>query len=381
MHHTNSMNCRKVNYLHALPDDLLDLIISFADIPSIGAICQTCRPNHGTLSYIASREKVWLGIANLRFNLFSTKSHDKLHHKYLSNSRLYGGPTWKDAYRAMAVTCRMPKMGANFSSKKKYIFAKSRESTNIIEDGENDPSTTKPATNQLAHSVHCLAAWLMIHHTEDCRLRYFSNNSRQDLRSWSNDDDFLQQDINTGFVYIQLQLAIQNTKSACCTIHVNVGSAAIRMYTPMGSIMSRGIVQGGVLGPKVIHRRSHQLDRSETTSTTRNTTLDEKCQKIVSLKPFEFAVVRINVPLPQGMQHTDRLLFETDFLSRAMSISIPATCEITNPHNGTDLHSKGHMTHVYSTIMTANFISENEIWERYMELPGNCLVLIDRRDG
>lgn len=386
------MNCINVNYLHLLPEDLLDLLVSFADIPSIGALCQTSRPTQGSISHVASREKVWLRIASLRFNLFSMKTNDQLHHhKYLSYSRLYGGPTWKEAYRSMSLTCRMPKMGANF--KKKHIFAKGRLSTRVIGDGENSEFSSKSSLQEVKkHNMNFLAAWLMINHTEDCRLRYFSNVRQQELRPFNSEYEFIQQD-NTGVVYIQLQLAIQNTKSACCTVHVNVGSATIQMYTSTGSIMTQGIIQSGVLGPQVIYRKHNRNILTSTTTSqsldrkrSKGRFLDEKCQNIVSLKPFEFVVMSINVPLslPHPLHHTERLHFETDFLSRAISICIPATCEVTNqPQTGTGLQlsfNKRQTSDVHCTHLIARFISENEIWDRYMELPGNCLVLVDRRD-
>jgi len=365
---TKSVN----NYLHGLPEDLLDLLVTFADIPSLGALCQTCRPSHGTISYVASREKVWLRMFNLRFHLISMKPHhNQLHQKYLSNSKLYGGPTWKDAYRAMALTCRMPKMGAKY--KKKHIFNKG--STVVVNDDSQQV---------LAHKTNFVAAWLMINHTEDCRLRYFSNynHHHQDLQRptimsrTAQYGSLLQYD--HGVVYIQLQLAVQNTKSSCSKINVDVGSTTIQMYTSNGSIMTQRIIQSGVLGPKVIYKSRRFVD--------------EKYEGNVSLEPFEFAVIAINVPLSHQLQQeqdqqqyhqhiTERMHFETDFLSRARSICIPATCERSNvKQTGTELHAKEKTVQVCSTLVIARFISENEIWDRYMELPGNCLVLIDRRD-
>jgi hypothetical protein len=110
--------------------------------------------------------------------------------------------------------------------------------------------------------------------------------------------------------------------------------------------------------------------------------LDGKDDQILSLKPFEFAIVSVNVPLVYYRQQREVLQFETDFLSRALSIAVPASCKIVesgNDHkcNSGEMDTDSKVANKYSTVGIVTFANEHEIWESYMMLPGNCVVLTD----
>ena len=109
----------------SLPQDILQLLLIYLDIPSIGALSQICRQAYGNVSQLASEEKTWLRLVNHRFHLFSKptssssrRRKDSWESTCTSNSmmfnfnsisgiastrmskpKLYGGATWKEAYR------------------------------------------------------------------------------------------------------------------------------------------------------------------------------------------------------------------------------------------------------------------------------------------
>jgi hypothetical protein len=84
----------------------------------------------------------------------------------------------------------------------------------------------------------------------------------------------------------------------------------------------------------------------------------------ITLKPFEFAVVAVSVPLAHYIEAGEYLRFETDFLSRSLTVSVPVRCQFTEEN--------------INTLCIGAFVSEHEIWENYMELPGNMVTLIDK---
>lgn len=358
-----------MNYLQALPEDILEHLISFVDIPSIGALCQTCRASHGNISDVASREKVWLRMADLRFQLLSSKRKNGQGKKFLSNPMLYGGPTWKDAYRTMALSCRMPSLNGmpGGAKKRKHVFAKSCVSLVADDDQWQENKRYFQASFPRQHKGYfsdCLATWLMLNHTEDCNLR-FTSSSTMDMSPYDCESDH---DLRPGnpVPYVELQLALQNTKSGFCDIHVRVCDIEIQMFLSPDQILTQRIIPRGHLCPKLVYRNKKYATKAFS---------KQPCEDVISLKPFEFVILSVNLPLlPHSLHRAEMLRFETDFLSRAIAMFVPATCERTvvcGNRIGKD---------VQPIVNVAHFISENEIWERYMELPGNCLVLIDRHD-
>ena len=87
--------------------------------------------------------------------------------------------------------------------------------------------------------------------------------------------------------------------------------------------------------------------------------------RYATLKPFEFVVFTARVPCTFDMR------YETDFLSRARCVDVPVSWTATKPS------SSNAPTKTFDSCYS-EFISEFEIWEHYMELPGSCLTLVDR---
>ncbi len=360
----------RVDYFESLPREILLLILNYMDIPCIGSMMQTSSPKNDNIAELAAQDKKWLEIVNRRFNLFRASRVAKGN---VSRPKSYGGSTWKDAYRSMAVSNRMPKMTVQY--KKKKIFAKGCGFKMI------DSKITKRhslASCALSNAIvpcrqksrnQFVACWVMIGHTEDCKLRV----THMDLNEPHFQDTFSGNQRNT---YIELQLALQNTKSGFCEVTADIFQATIQMHDAVDSFLTQRIVRSGPFRPKVVYRSIG----GEIGLKNGCTWLDEELGDKLTLRPFEFAIVSVNISLRHYMELNDESIqFETDFLSRALSICVPVSCEEPIGKKGNhpfDSLPKRHS----SSIVIANFIEENEIWENYMALPGGCLVLIDKRD-
>ena len=99
------------NQFELMPQDILELLLLYLDIPSIGILSQSSRQESGTIAQLASDEKTWLRLVNHRFRLFastSTSTSRRQTHRdgsktmegtRMSKPHLFGGSTWKEAYR------------------------------------------------------------------------------------------------------------------------------------------------------------------------------------------------------------------------------------------------------------------------------------------
>mmetsp|Transcript_8242 Transcript_8242/g.12420 ORF Transcript_8242/g.12420 Transcript_8242/m.12420 type:complete len:449 (-) Transcript_8242:33-1379(-) len=437
---TKSENGSLGNLFHLLPPDILYHLIQFLDIPSVGVLAQTSKPESGSISELANSEATWLCIVNRRFNVFTSSRCVRS-----CRPKLYGGPTWKDAYRSLASSNRIPKMRVLF--KKKTIFAKGAGYFMDLNQGckteargeachSNDTtapcsscSMTKVQTVSKAREEEAavrkkrrdqfVSMWVMINHTEDCNLRFTSLlNDRTHLfgrhMSQVTADRRI---INRLTPYIELQLAFQNTKSGFCNLIVDVSKTTVHMRCQNRqndkSTFTQSIIRHGLLKPRIIYRSignevlyqengmkpnrrsfssfyesgmrnsvlgdqitSHKLEKRSTSFHT----LSSLASYPLSLRPFEFVIVSVNVPLTHYMNSQENIRFETDFLSRAISLSTPVTLQCDNDQCKTnDNKSQTIDNHaLYSSMSSAKFSSEHDIWESYMQLPGNCLALTDR---
>ena len=358
----------KMSYFDLLPADLLQHMLLYLDIPSLGALSQTSLPKHGNISDLATRDKTWLRITNHRFNLFSAR---RMASNKISRPKLYGGSNWKDAFRSMSRSGRMPKINVNF--KKKAIFAKGFSyKTQNHQFHQHVFNNDMKASKSIHHyKEQFLACFVMINHTENCCLRTSPNAMISDCNSDLDGDTLSEMN------YIELQIAFQNTKSGFTTVDIDICNATIQMQTPEGYIAQRAI-RRGPLAPKVIYKNSK----------TSCEYLDDEFNNTISLGPFEFCILSINVPLTYYTNQQESIHFETDFLSRAMSLIVPVTCHIVERNDAMimdEYEKEGSKKTVltknsYQSLSIATFVDEHEIWENYMALPGNCLVLIDKRD-
>jgi hypothetical protein len=359
----------KTNYFDLLPQDLLECLLLYLDIPSIAVLCQTSLPSYGNISDLASRDQSWLRITNERFNLFSA---GRIAKNNVSRPKLYGGSSWKDAYRVMARTCRMPKMNVNF--KRKTIFARGCGYMKLKKSGGHSNEGSRcPASSKQGHYRHqFMACWVLINHTEDCNLRSAPMNS---LSSCTNAYEGVDE-AGTESPYIELQVAFQNTKSGFCHVDIDICKATVQMLAANGDFITQRVIYDGPLSPKIVYRSSLPKNKQSCEY------LDGKDDQILSLKPFEFVIVSVNVPLVYYRQQREVLQFETDFLSRALSIAVPASCKIVESGNDQkcnsgEMNTDSEVANKYSTVGIVTFANEHEIWESYMKLPGNCVVLTD----
>ncbi len=429
------------NLFNLLPQDILSHLLLFLDIPSIGALAQTSKPQSGSVSQLAISEKTWLNIVNRRFNVFTSS-------RGVTSCRpkLYGGPTWKDAYRSMASCNRIPKMRVLF--KKKNVFAKGAgyltEHNNqsekpprngeVFQSGDTSNSSclmAKPEMNrekievdrivQKRRREQFVSSWVMINHTEDCNLRFTSSNVDDQTHLFGRymSQTPQRRTINSRPTpYIELQLAFQNTKSGFCKVNVDVSKTTVQMRCQHGqdnvSTLTQRIIKHGPLKPKIIYRSignevlyqengmksnrrsfsnfrdsearddtlggivtSHGLKRRSMTFHT----LSSLTSCPISLRPFEFIIISVNVPMSDYMTSEENVRFETDFLSRAISLSTPVTLHCDKDHSKRSSGEKSptdyNSCRVYSSLSVATFLKENDIWENYMQLPGNCLALTD----
>lgn len=354
----------------------------------------------------------------------------------------------------MARCNRIPKMKVNFKRKSIFAKG-SGYITNNPSTIQLDPSTNNPAhlEDHLAnahiadcsiemsghkrkcghYSEQCLACWIMINHTEDCTLR----SSLHDIslsfpyqqfgqsipgttsvdrvnRNVTGESQRSSGNINSSSIsnnvtrFIELQLAFQNTKSGFCNVNVEVCKSTILMRDNAGNYVTQRIISHGMLRPKIVYRgdivnvhnvgvfsanssggRSKRKMKSKSNQPC--TYYFDGDDEVLTLKPFEFAIVSVCVPMTHYMERGETVHFETDFLSRSLSVCVPAHVWCDTVERRRMLESvnscpferpeKSLTTNAYhSTVAVATFADEHEIWDHYMELPGGFLTLLDKRD-
>ena len=276
-------------------------------------------------------------------------------------------------------------------------------------------------------------AWVMINHTEDCTLRRISNDrSRIDMVRHNVNTD-------VDNPYIELHLAFQNTRSKFSTMDIDLMKTSVQMLCKKRdnnrdnnngngshggggnndiendgtSILALRIIRQGSLKPKIIYRsiggkvlyqdsamKPTRRSRNSARTSSRDNTNDKNLYNYghhrrdtkkhstfnsigdgasispISLNPFEFVVVSVNVPLKCYTQVGENLRFETDFLSRAISVCTPVTLHVETKNRPSDDHVSSLSSS--SILSVAYFASEKEIWESYTEISGNFIALNNR---
>uniref|UniRef100_A0A7S4IK14 F-box domain-containing protein n=1 Tax=Odontella aurita TaxID=265563 RepID=A0A7S4IK14_9STRA len=389
-----------------IPVDVIRMIFKFMDIPSLGLLSLTSKPvSAARISCLASDDTTWLHIVRQRFNLGSSFRLGPLRPKS------YGGTNWKAAYRSMALCNRMPR--TRFASKSKVIFAKGgggRGSTasNLPFDGV---SFIKPRTKSDADFV---SLWVMLGHTCNCSVR----STQEGTEAFGNNDA-------GGSKFVELHLGMQNVRSGFGTVDLDVSTASVEMVGVYGGIhgsLTNEILRGGLRKPKVLHRsigsttlfaeyrrRNSSMSRSDEDGRSTCNGFSYSSERDgnylskpygLTLKPLEFVVVSVHVPCPNDMTN------ETDFLTRALRVHVPARLRtkserisaaenfIDDPiqsdvncgeiKKASETHEEGQSALAYAAAVTltslacASFISEQDVWKHYTELPGGCLTLTDR---
>lgn len=291
---------------HFLPEELIRLVYSFADIPSLSALSRTSK---SPLFQYTLDNTTWSNLVERRFRITTKTSRPKFH----------GGSTWKDAYRSLSCCNRIPR--TRLTTKHKVVFAK--------RGGEGSENSQNP-----------VSLWALIFHTDNCETR----TRRNSLRAGNSR-------------YVCLRLCIQNTKSSG-EFSVNVNDASIKIAA-ISEHCSHGAVSTGSLRPRIVafSGMTAHRDVSDITDSAGDLTLG----------PFAFAVVAVHFPCASDM------VFETDFLCRAVSVHVPV-----NSSNGHSRCYNDESKEAGTSHASAFFLPENEVWNYYMQLPGGCLALTDR---
>jgi len=399
MHSSGSSNSFDI-----LPEEVLRSILSYTDVPSIGALIATHKPHHRNLAALASDEDTWYALAQRRFGIGC--NHKRRHWRKKGNSNIvlvkrgssasitseaystgrgegrrrrpqtYGGATWKDAFRSLSLAMRIPETsltsgsaaksgGAVFASPSNRWWNKKRSTSTVLNPNEQQPS------QQLFHAGDYLGIWCMLNHAENCQTKLCTTSSSSNRRRRGPKVSLpYRQDMR----YLELKLCLQNTKSGFGTICIP-SIDAIRVATleeeeyfstwgwdkcDYEYPLTFNMVKHGPWSPKLL---LHQCVDSERSCDIERE-LDVK--DAIVLRPFETVVLSIHIACPFEMA------YETDVLSTMSSIRIPVTS--VGPFN---LSHLGVVQRKHS-VATARFLEEDALWEYYSQLPGGCLSLTDR---
>jgi hypothetical protein len=231
-------------YLELLPIELVRYVLSFADIPSLGALIQT---GQNASAIEASSDYVWADLVRRRFRMETQRTAPKYH----------GGRSWKHAYRSMARCNRLFK--SRYTSNRKVVFAKNDQRANPSED---------PA----------VSLWVTVGHTENCETRFVRGDDNR---------------------FVELFLCLQNVSSSSGTVKVNVMDAALRLVGNNADNGVRLVQKEAPWRPK--------LRLSDESKTDKTSVEACDIRKGITLAPFQVAVVSVHFPCAGDMFETDIL--------------------------------------------------------------------------
>ena len=328
------------------------------DIPSLATISMIQKPYNNNISSLAVDDTTWYTLIQNRFGIGCkhrriSRSNKQTQGVVLRSMRLssssssltsftdrpkrrpksYGGSNWKDAYRCLATTMRMPSLssGSNMA-----VFA------------------SPPLYGRKSD----LDVWCMVNHRENCRTKTVEQVGRRRRRNHQPNSLPYRSDRR----YIELKLLLQNTKSGFGSIIVpNITTTRIASVhededgIPFEDSTFK-VIGAGQWRPKISLRRrfadddlaqQRALDDTEEWNAMQN-------QKDIILRPFEVVVLSLHISCPETF------VYETDALSCMSSIRVLMAADGKKD------------------VSIARFINEEELWEYYSQLPGGCLSLKDR---
>jgi hypothetical protein len=271
MKHLNSIsfsNSDKVMPLdgdfHNFPLDLVPLIYSYLDIPTLGKLAQVHR---GWVSEMASQDNLWANWVELRYSILT---------KSASSIRAYGRMSWKEAYRTMAQCNRIPK--CRYTTTRRPTFA----------------------TVRMKKTLPHLASWVFLSHTPNCHTRYFYSDSYNpnldvDTMDGAHGNDGYNNDEQNRF--IELHVCLQNVKSSLGSIDVDVLKTKLQLLGRPSPVLLRN-------PPKILYTSRNHLAQSLTDN------------GVLSLIPFQYCILSMQFPCGSD-------ILETDVLARAIAIHIP----------------------------------------------------------
>lgn len=320
-----------------LPDEVIHVALSFCDLPSLGEIAQTSKT--AVIARLACSDEAWANLVERRFRISTKKSRPVLH----------GGHSWKQSYFSMSYSDRMPR--GRYTSSQKAVFAKGRSS--------------QRKSSGLSPFASPVRLWVLVGHTENCRTRTIQPVERPSRSALSNDESNNER-------FVELYLCMQNVKSGAGEVTVDVLESTLSLMgssegsDALISRVRRDATFSSSMQPKVLFHDATTVDDP----------LDYDISNGIKLRPFDVAVISVHFPCASDV-------FETDFLARALSVHVPVRKQQVKPT--TKNNAATSTTVKVSSSLTprdaeasAYFIPETDVWNYYMELPGNCLTLVDR---
>lgn len=309
-----------------LPDEVIHIVFLFADIPALGKIAETGK---NMLSKLACNDDTWSNLVERRFRVSTKKSRPVLH----------GGRSWKQAFFSMSHSDRIPR--GRYTGSQKAVFAKGRSIQRKPNNGASSP----------------VRLWVLMGHTENCKTRTVRQ-SRAGASEESNNNER----------FVELYLCMQNIKSGAGDVTVDVLDATLALMGSTDgsdSLVSRVRKPGSSLQPKVLYHDTMSYPSADP--------FDYDVSSGIKLRPFQVAVISVHFPCASD-------IFETDFLSRAVSVHVPVRKPAAKKgeENTVAAAVASSSTMTQEVDASAYFLPEDDIWNHYMELPGNCLTLVDR---
>ena len=304
-----------------LPDEVIRQIHDYCDIPSLAALICTCKDSLGCK--LASDQITWSKLVCLRFGLNINKK---------TRPTAYGAPTWRAVFRHQVLCNRPPRC--------RYM----RRSKLLVIDS--------------FCSMLGVGLWATIRHRDDCKTRLERTSLGVPYVSFHASGNLGRQPIPIRFIELNICLQLQASHSR--PIVIDFLKTQLDMFRDgynMGKV--------GVRSAKILHHSrwatpaTASRDNCKVGSHHRGSACDVESGDSSSctiLRPYEFVIASIRVPCMPDV------IFETDFLSRALRMHVPFRFIDDSKYES----------------ITSTFLSEGDIWMHYMELPGGCLALTDR---
>eukprot|EP00579_Thalassiosira_antarctica_P002209 CAMPEP_0201868872 /NCGR_PEP_ID=MMETSP0902-20130614/2593_1 /ASSEMBLY_ACC=CAM_ASM_000551 /TAXON_ID=420261 /ORGANISM="Thalassiosira antarctica, Strain CCMP982" /LENGTH=377 /DNA_ID=CAMNT_0048394273 /DNA_START=153 /DNA_END=1286 /DNA_ORIENTATION=- len=370
------------------------------DISSLAALCMTHKAVENlNIASLASDDETWYALIQSRFGigcnhrrsirkqkqegvvtvsrscLSLSSSMDVMMRSTGGRKRrptTYGGKDWKDAYRVLSSTMRIPETSITSGSTNGAVFA--------------SPYLRGRKGNNSNSVADYFGVWCMVNHAENCRTKtvqvQMGRRRRRTHRGIAREPVSLPYRLDRR--YIELKLCLQNTKSGFGRVVIpDISAMRIPSLDEEACFASYGwdkwddeydstfqLVEAGPWAPRILLRRrfsdddAAHLDAQEWNA--------KSGVKDLILRPFEVVVLSVHISCPESM------VFETDALSSMSSIRIPivadgwpSTIKQVNNTHGCEATSK-------KDVSIARFVPEDSLWECYSQLPGGCLSLVDR---
>lgn len=387
-----------------LPEEVLRCIISYMDISSLALVSGTHRAKEGNFAALASDDVTWYGVIQNRFGIgcnhrrtcrkkkqegvvlvkrgssssLSSYDHDSTSKQAGGRKRrpkTYGGATWKDAYRALSSTMRIPETSITSGSHASgggAVFASPYLRGRIGKNG---------------CVANFLGVWCLVNHAENCRTKLVGGQTNNGRRRRNHHDvvrgpNRLLLPYRADRRYIELKLCLQNTKSGYGKVVVpDVSSIRFVSLDEEDYFSSWGfdkwdgdydatfkLIEVGPWAPKIVLRRRFSDDEvaQERNSSDAEEWNAMRGKRDIILRPFEVVVLSVHISCP------DSLVYETDVLSSISSIRVPVVADgwPSSKPESCEVVNKG--------VSIAHFLEEDDLWEFYCQLPGGCLSLTDR---